>query len=341
LASSDEPGAVYTLTNASSGNAVAVFARSADGTLSAAGTVSTGGLGTGAGLGSQGALALSDGARWLFAVNAGSNSISSLRVTHDGLALVSTASSGGQTPISLAVHGDLLYVLNAGGSGNITGFIVSSHGELTPLASSTRPLGGSTTGPAEVSFSPRGDVLVVTEKAANVIATYTVGANGLTSGPVAHASSGATPFGFAFDKDGTLLVSEASGGASSYAVGRDGSVQTITASATTHQAAPCWLVVNGDGKFAYTANAGSGSLSGFSVGHDGALSLLTPSGQTGVTGNGSHPIDLAFSGNSRYLYALTTGNGGIAGFRVQADGSLVSRGAATGVPTSAAGLVAR
>jgi len=49
-----------TLTNQVAGNAVAVFNRSADGTLTAAGTIATGGTGTGAGLGSQGAVALSD-----------------------------------------------------------------------------------------------------------------------------------------------------------------------------------------------------------------------------------------------------------------------------------------
>src|SRR2546427_460824 len=45
-----DPGAVYTLTNQVGGNAVAVFARGADGRLTAAGTVSTGGTGTGAGV---------------------------------------------------------------------------------------------------------------------------------------------------------------------------------------------------------------------------------------------------------------------------------------------------
>jgi len=41
------PRAVYTLTNQVAGNSVAVFARAADGTLSAAGSVATGGTGTG------------------------------------------------------------------------------------------------------------------------------------------------------------------------------------------------------------------------------------------------------------------------------------------------------
>src|SRR4051794_2025268 len=60
--------AVYVLTNAAAGNAVAIFERQSDGTLRAAGTVATGGRGTGAGLGSQGALVLSEKHHWLFAV---------------------------------------------------------------------------------------------------------------------------------------------------------------------------------------------------------------------------------------------------------------------------------
>src|SRR4029077_4367309 len=56
LEDGDRRGAVYTLTNQVAGNAVAVFDRAADGTLTAAATVATGGTGTGAGLGSPGAV---------------------------------------------------------------------------------------------------------------------------------------------------------------------------------------------------------------------------------------------------------------------------------------------
>src|SRR5258706_11038142 len=68
-------GSVYTLTNSPAGNAVAVFDRAFDGTLTPQGTYPTGGTGTGAGLGSQGALVLGKDGRELFAVNAASNSI--------------------------------------------------------------------------------------------------------------------------------------------------------------------------------------------------------------------------------------------------------------------------
>jgi hypothetical protein len=77
---SDAPGAVYALTNDPAGNAVLVYDRAADGSLTAAGAYATGGAGSAAGLGSQGAVIVSDDRRWLFAANTGSNSISSFRI---------------------------------------------------------------------------------------------------------------------------------------------------------------------------------------------------------------------------------------------------------------------
>ena len=122
------PGAIYTLSNAVSGNQVLEYRRAADGTLTYSGTVASGGAGTGANLASQGSVVLSDDREWLFAVNAGSNSISSFAVHSGGLVLADTAPSGGTTPVSLTVRGHLLYVLNQGGTGNITGFWVGGHG---------------------------------------------------------------------------------------------------------------------------------------------------------------------------------------------------------------------
>lgn len=211
-------GAVYTLTNEPGGNAVAAFERAGDGSLTPDGVFPTGGTGTGGSLGNQGALVLGHGSRHLFAVDAGSDEISALAVRRHGLRLVDTVPSGGDTPVSVTVHRDLLYVLNAGGAGgpgNISGFRIGRHGQLRPIDGSTRPLSAPQVGPAQIELDPSGSVLVVTEKATNVIDTYTVGRDGRPSGPDAFASSGHTPFGFAFAGDDTLIVSEAFGGTAS------------------------------------------------------------------------------------------------------------------------------
>jgi 6-phosphogluconolactonase (cycloisomerase 2 family) len=335
-------GEVYTLTNSPSGNAVQVFDRAGNGSLSSAGEFPTGGSGTGGDLGNQGAVVLDR--KRLFAVNAGSDSISAFIVKRKGLRLVDTAHSGGDQPISLTAHHGLLYVLNAGGAGNISGFKFSKHGNLSPLAGSTRPLSGSNTGPAQVSFDPDGELLVVTEKDTNLIDIYEVDSSGFASGPNPQDSAGTTPFGFAFDRRGHLIVSEASGGepeqsaVSSYEID-DGIIDPITPSAGTTETAACWIVITKNGRFAYTSNTGSGSISGFRVGHAGELTLLDADGVTGASGPG--PIDMALSRNSRFLYSLNSGDETISGFRVGADGSLTAIGGPSGLPDGANGLAAR
>ena len=343
------PGSVYTLTNSAAGNAVAVFDRLPSGELVPAGAVSTGGLGTGAGLGSQGAVVLSENGRWLFAVNAGSDDISVLEVYNGGieLALIDRVPSGGDRPISLTGHGNLLYVLNAGVPNNITGFRVGKDGTLTPIPGSTRALSAADTGPAQVEFDPIGDVLVVTEKATNNIVTFPVGLDGIPGQAVVTASSGITPFGFAFDNLGRVFVSEAFGGAanasalSSYTLLSNGVLGVVSPSVPTHQTAACWTAVSRDGRYAYTTNAGSGSVSGYRIAHDGSLTLLDADGRTGDTGAGSAPIDAGFSANGRYLYVLTAGSHEIVPFALNADGSLTELAAVTGLPAGMVGLAAR
>jgi 6-phosphogluconolactonase (cycloisomerase 2 family) len=231
----------------------------------------------------------------------------------------------------------VLYVLNSGGAGNVAGF--RQHGEsLTPLAGSTQPLGAGSSGPAQVSFTPDGKTLVVTEKNSSTLDVYALDRQGVAGAPTVSPSAGGTPFGFDFG-GGHLLVSEAAGSASSYNVGPAGAT-VISGAVTTHQAAPCWLVATVDGRYAYTANAGSGSLSGFSVGPSGALTLLDASGVTASLGAGSHPLDETVSTNGEFLYNLTDGLNRITGFRINGDGSLTQVDQIAGLPVGAAGIAA-
>jgi len=337
--SDNSPGAVYTLTNAPGGNAVVAYDRAANGTLTPQATFATGGNGTGSGLGSQGAVVLSEDGRQLFAVNAGSNSVSLFSVHPGGLQLEATGPSGGIRPISITVRGRLLYVVNAGGAaGNISGLVVGDD-SLTPLAGSTQPLGVGSAGPAQVTFSADGRSLAVTEKTSSTIDLYPVGLDGRAGTPVVSPSSGGTPFGFDFDNRGHLLVSNATGSASSYALSAGGA-SVISGAVATHQGAPCWLVATKNGRYAYTANAGAGTISGFSVGHDGSLALLDPTGATGILGPTSHPLDEAVTEDGRYLFNLTDGLHTISTFAIAEDGGLTLTGSVP-VPAGAAGLAAR
>jgi 6-phosphogluconolactonase (cycloisomerase 2 family) len=298
---------------------------------------------------SQGALILSEDDSFLFAVNAGSNEISVFAVEEPtGLTLVDKVDSGGLHPTSLTVHRDLLYVLNGGGTANITGFTVGRRGRLRPLRGSTRPLSGSDVDPAQVEFSPDGKVLVVTEKATNLIDTYTVGDDGLATAPTPHVSNGMTPFGFEFKGPALLIVSEAFGDApglgasSSYEVSAIGNLKVVSGSVANFGTASCWLVVTDGGDYAYVSNTVSHSITGYSIGRNGKLRLLDRDGQTALTGNGSFPTDMALTNGSAFLYVLNGGTGVVSVFRVERDGSLSGLPSpASALPPGAQGIAAR
>lgn len=349
LAQPHTPGAVYVASNATDGNSVLVFSRSPWGKLAPAGSFPTGGTGTGTGLGNQGGLILSADAQWLFAVNAGSDEISAFEVRANGLRLADKVASGGKRPISLTLSRDILYVLNAGGGAgaedNITAFTVTRRGKLLPLPSSTRPLSAANTGPAQVSFNSKGDVLIVTEKNTNNIDVFMIDRNGYASGPDVQPSSGATPFGFAFGKRDQLFVSEAFGGAadasalSSYQVRPNDELRPISSSVPTTETAACWTVVTNDGRFAYVTNTGSATISGYSIRFGGGLKLLQSDGQSATTGAG--PIDAALSTNDQFLFTLNSGSNTITGFHVGDEGNLTPVSMVPGLPAGANGLVAR
>jgi 6-phosphogluconolactonase (cycloisomerase 2 family) len=333
-AMADGGGVVYTQTNSPTGNAVHRLDRGPDGSLTPVATYRTGGLGTGAGLGSQGAIALSDDGRVVIAVDAGSNDIAAFRVGRRGhLTLVDRMASGGVTPVSVDIAGGGAYVLNAGGTPNVTGFDLDGSGKLRPRNTSALTAGAS--GAAQVSVSPDGRDLVVTERLSNRIETLPLHF-GRVGAPVVTASSGAVPFGFAFSARGDLVVSEAGASTvSSYRLASTGAARAITSSLPVGQAAACWVAVTGDGRFAYTGNA-SGSISGFAIARDGALSALSADG---VTALAPRPNDLAAAGG--YLYAVNPGVGEVTAYRVRSDGRLDALQGVANLGAGLAGLAAR
>jgi len=321
---STSEGAVYVTTNGVDGNEVKAFSRAADGSLTPLGAFATGGKGVGGTadpLTSQAAAALSPDHKLLFVVNAGSNDVSVFRIKNDGLKLVEREPSGGVFPNSVAVTEDAVYVLNA--TSNAVGiFSYDEPGNLR--ARGTAALSANTSGPSEVRVSPNGRWLDVTERGSNTIDAFRIGEHSNLGAPIKSASAGPGPFGFQFTPNGALVVSEAgSASASSYTQARDGSLSAVSSSVSNGgQAAPCWLIVDSRGHFAYTANAGGSSISGFAIGTDGALTLITPGGRTGDLGSGAQPLDIDFGGDGHFLYVLKNGTGSIGAFAVNSDGTL-------------------
>ncbi|MEQ1677289.1 MAG: beta-propeller fold lactonase family protein [Chitinophagaceae bacterium] len=334
-------GFVYTLSNQVNGNKVMVYRREGNGSLTFSASYATGGNGSGGGLGNQGAVVIDDDV--LLAVNAGSNSISSFRITGNGLHLKSTVSSGGTGPVSIAQHGNLVYVLNAGGTGNISGFWLGENSKLTPIPNSTRPLSSSASGAAQVSFVRNGNVLVITEKATNKIITYRVMPTGRPGVMHSITSASPTPFGFAPGRFGNIYVSEAVGGAenasnvSSYKINFDGSVDLTEGPVPTGQSAACWVVLTDDGRHIYTTNTASNTLSSYMVQpYSGNINLQ----QSVAATSGMGPIDAALTDNSKYLYVLDAGSHTISAFEVANNGNLSVIQTLTGLPVGANGLAA-
>ncbi len=337
--------AVFTMTNAVAGNQVIQYQRSADGALTWVADYPTGGAGTGANLGDQGSLALTSNNHWLLVVDAGSNQVTVFRVGDYGgstwLAQTDVAASGGVLPVSIAISGNTVYVLNDGNTtvpGNIAGFHLSQSGRLSPIAGSTQPLStSSATAAAQISFNPAGTLLVVTEKATNLIDVYAVSPSG-SSRPVGpDPSQGSTPFGFAFTPHGQLVVSEAgSDSLSSYDVGADGYWNVVSSSVPDFQVAPCWVVITPSGGYAYTSDGHSGNISSYTVGWGGQLTLLLSS--AAVTGAG--PTDMALTANGHLLYVNDVGANEIEGFVVHSDGTLTLVDTTGGLPATAEGLAA-
>jgi len=355
LPSSAGEGAAFAMSNRSSGNEIVTYRRASDGVLSRTGKVSTRGRGIGTDLDTQGALQLSSDHRFLYAANAGSDDITVFSVQGPHLTFLQKVYAGDE-PNSLTIQPDLLYVLDGSVAGNgIRGFRVAADGTLTPLADSFRALSSPIAVPGQVAFSPDGHLLLVTQKTTNLLLSppiaidaFVVGNSGLASAmPKRDVSVGIRPFSLAFRNNGQLVVAESfdatpeRGALSSYRVSSDGNLAALSGSVPNGQTDTCWVVVTQDGRYAFTANFGSGTISSYRFGSDGRVSLID--GKAAFLGKMSQPVDLAFSTNSRYLYLLLRGTGGVAAFKVQDDGGLRPLGVVTGglpVADGASGLAA-
>jgi hypothetical protein len=339
--------AVFVQTNELDGNHVAVFERGGDGLLTPAGSYATGGNGGAAApgtvsdrLASQGSLVYDDGL--LFAVNAGSDSVSVFKAQGSRLQLADVVPSGGDFPASVAVNDDLVYVLNAGGSGILQGFEIRGH-RLRPLEGSARSLGLANTSPpnfltspGQVGFTPNGRRLIVTTKASrSTIDVYRVRRDGrLSQDAVRNPSATPVPFAFTFDPFDRLVSGEA--GASSvttYELRRDRTLANPQ-SQSDGQTALCWIVRAGEAY--YVSNTGSNNVSGYRIDTGGKPTLIGPTGIVATTAAG--PIDMTTAAGGRFLYVQTGSAGTVEEFRVNADGSLTKLGAVTGLPVGQEGI---
>jgi 6-phosphogluconolactonase len=339
----DEAHAVFVMTNGADANEVVAFERTAYGTLGNPHRYKTDGRGSGGKvdpLSSQGSLTLSQDHSWLFAVNAGSGTVSVFRVEGTHLELSDRVPTEGSEPNAVAQHGSLVYVLNTAGSSSVVGFLFRD-GKLTRIPDSLRFLSGNGTGSASVAFSPDGRFLLVTERTTNSIDVFSVLGDGTLSPITVNPSVGPGAFAVAFAPDGAALVSETGPGGpnssaiSSYSVHADGTLAPISSSVPTLGTANCWNAVTGNGRFVYVSNSGSSSISGFAIGNAGALTAI-PGTVVGLNPAGSANLDIAVSADGKFLFSLNAGKGSVGAFAIDpVNGTLTSLGVLGGLPASA------
>lgn len=383
---------VYAMANRSNGNTILVFHRTTEGVLTQIAEVSTGGLGSGPGelpapfppgipagnpLTTQDNLALTDDGRFLLTVNAGSNDISVLAVTNDGLELMDRAPSGGDVPVAIAQHGKLVYVINEGElSANelgkvpsMTGYFIDENGHLTPISNSFRITGRPDAQPAELLFSPDGRWLIITDKfAESFIHILQVNDDGTTQDVKDYVSNIPAPFGVAFTHHNILAVTEANAkfingqragvpngaSVSTFHLNDDGTLTPISVSVRTEQTVSSYIRFTPSGRFAFVSGKGSGAMSSFAVSPNGELTLLQS--DAALTGGVfSEPIDEDITPDGKFLYVVTPmaalGNtfflpipsdaAAIMGYRIGEDGALTPVSVVKGLPLSSVGIVAR
>ena len=139
---------------------------------------------------------------------------------------------------------------------------------------------------------------------------------------------GAVPFAVSFDTHDHLVVAEAGPNAlATFAIHNDGTVTQID-TASTGQAATCWVAI--DGTHFFASNAGSASVSGYTDHGNGSLTAL------GNTTTDAGTVEASITSDGGFVYVQTGGNGVVDGYRVHTVGSLTAVGSVT-VPESTGG----
>jgi len=193
--------------------------------------------------------------------------------------------------------------------------------------------------PAQVSFTPDGTQLLVTEKGTNVIDVFTLRPDGRTDGPIVEASSGKTPFGFAFGPSDSVVVSEVENRlplkatVSSYQLAGSAGLASVSPRIPNQQSGACWVTITGT--TAWVVNTGTATISAYQVGADGNLLLVDP--DAAFTGEATSPIDLAASGDGQFLYVLKSATGEIAAYQISGT-SLTPLFTQGGLPLSIQGI---
>jgi 6-phosphogluconolactonase len=346
-------GYTYVDGNTAPANTIDGFARHADGSLTplAGSPFTAGGAGLGSGLASQGAIQATSDGRYLLAVDAGSNQVSVLRITANGVPVLvgQPVSSGGITPVSVAASPfGLVYVANQGNGGSgYSGFRLHRDGRLTPIAGSTVTVPDGS-GVGDVFFNAFGNHLIGTRTGTSLIDSFVVlpGGRLLAAHGSPFTGQGLGQLGAEFSptNPSQLFVSNAHNGTglgtvSAYQDGFLGQLTSIGSSPFADgQTAPCWVEISHDGKYLFTVNTGSANISSYAINRNGSLVLI---GSFAIKGGGAD-IDARLSPDGKYLLVDGSGMHFVSVFAVNGGNLTEVPSSPTPLPagtTSASGIV--
>ncbi|HSL07407.1 MAG TPA: beta-propeller fold lactonase family protein, partial [Pseudonocardiaceae bacterium] len=187
--------------------------------------------------------------------------------------------------------------------------------------------------PAQVSFTPDGQQLVITTKAnGSLIDVFTVETEGRPSNTFTANPAGVpVPFGFTFDDYAHLVVTDAATSTlTTYTINPNNTVEQLAAQPNGQQAM-CW-VVPAAGNF-YVTNTGSDTVTGYHIDPAGTLTVFTQANTR------ESPRDLIGTGDGQFLYVELGTAGGVDGFRINPDGTLTQVVTLTG-PDGMQGIAA-
>lgn len=210
------------------------------------------------------------------------------------------------------------------GANQVGAYSVQSDGALAQLSLQSLPVTGAV--PTQLVVSPDGNFIVVSAgTGSNAVVSYPMNKDGSLGSPVTNSAGVSTPFAGAFASPSIYLSSDISGRALAAYSFTNAGVLNLIGSVVRGEAAPCWLVITPNGKYAYVGN-GAGTVSSYSVGTGGALTLLQAKAATepGVLpGVNSVSGDSWVSADGKYLYADYLGADKVVAYSISADGALV------------------
>lgn len=364
---------IYTQSNETE-NKIINFRRGMDGTLAEVQRIPTGGKGTNGftpltgetsgpdSLISSNAVIASRDGKYLFAVNAGNNTVSCLAIDADGmLALADVAATGNEvsgmsgTANSLAYNDadHALYVSHSFGPNHIRTFTAMG-GKLVlrPAARSVNLPNLPDRIPTQIVLTPDNRFLIASilfdarpgeaglmlakEK---TLVTFPVMMGGGLGEPVFNEAGGITPFASCFlngrsDTFVTVLAAESSAVLSTISAngnvrsGKSSKIETMVGGMTAEPSEICWISVSEDNKYAFAANFGYGTVSAFRIAEDGlAVKMSTAAKESGDgTFKGLAGVPSSGAGDNvvagKFLYQLYANAKKLVGYKIGDDGRL-------------------